>query len=242
LAPALLEVSGLAAAYGRVRVLHEIDLTVAEGEVLAVLGPNGAGKTSLLRCVSGLTPHAQAGSIRFAGAPRPRGPANRSARAGIVHVPEGRQVFPELSVLDNLLVARNGTRGRATRQDADTLLAEIYGYFPRLAERRDQKAGTLSGGEQQMLAIGRGLMSEPRLLLIDEPSLGLAPVIVARLYDSLAELTRSRGITLVIVEQIITHALAVADRYVLIQSGRVTMRGAAAEVRADSELLRQYLN
>jgi branched-chain amino acid transport system ATP-binding protein len=242
LARNLLEVAGLTAAYGRVRVLHDVDLAVSEGEVVAILGPNGAGKSSLLRCVSGLTPEAQSGSISFDGSPRPKGPASHNARAGIVHVPEGRQVFGQLSVLDNLMVARSGTQGRASKRDVRALLEEVYGYFPRLVERRGQKAGTLSGGEQQMLAIGRGLMSEPRLLMIDEPSLGLAPVVVSRLYEALAALTQSRGITLVIVEQIISHALAVADRYVLIQSGRVVAGGAAADVRADSDLLRQYLN
>jgi branched-chain amino acid transport system ATP-binding protein len=231
----VLEVRGLNAAYGPVRVLHGIDLTVTQGELVALVGSNGAGKTTLLRTVSGLQP-AAAGRIAFGDADISRTSAERRVALGIAQVPEGRQVFTALSVEDNL---RLGAYARG-RSESGTTLAKVYGIFPPLAERRDSMAGMLSGGQQQMLAIGRALMAKPRLLLLDEPSMGLAPQMVEQIYDVILGLRRS-GTTILLVEQNAGAALAVADRAYVIETGRLVTEGTGRELLTNDAVRRAYL-
>jgi branched-chain amino acid transport system ATP-binding protein len=231
----LLATRGLSAGYGPVNVLRDVAVAVAQGEMVAVLGPNGAGKSTLMRALSGLGRPVQ-GEIRFLGEPIAQRDANRVAALGLVLVPEGRQVFPELSVTDNLLLGAYARPDAETAQRAEALLAR----FPRLRERRHQRAGLLSGGEQQMLAIARGLMARPRVLMLDEPSLGLAPKLVEGLYDLLAEL-RDEGVTILLVDQAAVMALSVADRAYVLQSGRIVHAGPAQQLRADPALAQAYL-
>ncbi|WP_448559589.1 ABC transporter ATP-binding protein [Tistrella mobilis] len=232
----ILEVSGLVAAYGAIRALHGIDLSLMPGEVVAVLGANGAGKTTLLRCLSGLLKPVD-GRIVFDGDDIAGKPAEGLVARGISHVPQGRMVFPGLSVRENLIVG-GWTRDRAaTAQGID----RAYTYFPRLAERMDQQAGTLSGGEQQMLAVARGLMSQPRLLMLDEPSMGVAPVIKAVIFDALADIARDEGVTMLIVEQDAELALDLADRGYVLETGSLAVQGPAEALLADDALRRAYL-
>jgi branched-chain amino acid transport system ATP-binding protein len=228
-----LSARGLGAGYGAIRVLDGIDLDVLAGRVTAVIGPNGAGKTTLLRALSGLIPHT--GEVRLDGVALPASPAAIVAR-GLGHVPEGRQLFPQMTVRENLeLGAWRVPRGhRATR------LEQVLTLFPRLAERRGQLAGSLSGGEQQMLAIGRALMSRPRLLMLDEPSLGLAPRMVD---DVLAIIRRlnEEGVTILLVEQHVAKALALAENAYVLERGRVVLRGPAASLRDSAEVRAAYL-
>ncbi|MGV0762042.1 ABC transporter ATP-binding protein [Tistrella mobilis] len=232
----MLEVSGLVAAYGAIRALHGIDLSLMPGEVVAVLGANGAGKTTLLRCLSGLLKPVD-GRIVFDGDDIAGKPAEGLVARGISHVPQGRMVFPGLSVRENLIVG-GWTRDRAaTAQGID----RAYTYFPRLAERMDQQAGTLSGGEQQMLAVARGLMSQPRLLMLDEPSMGVAPVIKAVIFDALADIARDEGVTMLIVEQDAELALDLADRGYVLETGSLAVQGPAEALLADDALRRAYL-
>jgi branched-chain amino acid transport system ATP-binding protein len=234
----MLEVRGLAAGYGRLEVLHGIDLDVADGELLAVLGANGAGKTTLLRAVSGLL-RPTAGTVRLAGRDVTGHPAERLAGHGLAHVPEGRLVFPTLPVEDNLTLgayARRRHKG-GTAEDR----ARVLELFPRLRDRLGQPAGSLSGGEQQMLAVGRGLMARPRLLLLDEPSLGLAPKIVAEITAVLARLRDDHGLTILLVEQNVHAAFAVADRVLVFDRGRVAMEGDPATLAGDRRVQSAYL-
>lgn len=231
----MLAVRELAAGYGPVEVLRGVDLEVGAGEIVALLGPNGAGKTTLNRVVSGLLPP-RAGEVRFDGAAVSRLPPQRIVEAGLVHVPEGRRVFPDLSVHENLLLG-GYRRGRARRAEN---LERVYGLFPRLAERRRQAAGTLSGGEQQMLAIGRALMAEPRLLILDEPSLGLAPLVVEQVLQLLVELNRA-GLAVLLVEQNVVQSLAVARRAYVLEQGRIVAAGPSETLLADERLRRAYL-
>jgi ABC-type branched-subunit amino acid transport system ATPase component len=226
----VLEVKNLAAGYGTMQVLREIGLAVRQGEMLTVLGPNGAGKSTLLRALSGLL-RPVSGSIRFGTAELAGAPAHRVARAGLVLVPEGRLVFPRLSVRDNLRL------GAAARADAEAAIGAMLLRFPKLADRVELPAGMLSGGEQQMLALARGLLARPKLLLLDEPSLGLAPVVVEELFAALATL-RGEGMTLLVVDQMTDLATALADRCIVLGNGRVVKSCAAAELR-DLEALRQ---
>jgi branched-chain amino acid transport system ATP-binding protein len=228
----LVELAGVRAAYGPIEVLHGVDLTLRAGEVLAVLGPNGAGKTTLLEVLAGLHPLA-GGDVFLAGRRVNGAPASSLARAGLCLIPEGRGIFPNLTVAENLRMAAAGRR-RAT---AD-IEAEAYAHFPRLAERRRQLAGTLSGGEQQMLALSRGLATAPAVLLLDELSMGLAPLVVEELYGQVAELART-GVSVLVVEQFARVVLGVADRAALMLSGRVARVGAPAEI--ESELSSAYL-
>jgi branched-chain amino acid transport system ATP-binding protein len=230
-----LTAAGLHAAYGAIKVLKGIDVTVGEGELVAVLGANGAGKSTMMRALSGLLRPVQ-GSIRLGSDEISAAAAHRIARAGLVLVPEGRQVFPELSVLDNLRLGAYARRGAALEAEVERLLAR----FPALRERRRQRAGLLSGGEQQMLALARGLIAAPRVLLLDEPSLGLAPAIIARLFAVLAQL-REEGITLLLVDQMAGMALALADRAYILETGRVVGAGAAADIAGDAALRQAYL-
>jgi branched-chain amino acid transport system ATP-binding protein len=231
----MLEVKTLASHYGRIPALKGIDLAVRAGELVALVGANGAGKTTLLRAISGLHPPS-AGQVVFAGTDITRQAPHRRVRLGIVLVPEGRQVFAPLSVLDNLLLGAH-TRPRAER---DETLERVYRMFPALAERRHHAAGSLSGGQQQMLAIGRGLMSRPVLLLLDEPSMGLAPFLVDEVFATVAALKRG-GTTIFLVDQNARAALAIADRAYVLETGRITLSGTGAELLASPDVQSAYL-
>ncbi|MCS6879364.1 MAG: ABC transporter ATP-binding protein [Geminicoccaceae bacterium] len=231
----LLSVRGLRCGYGRIEAVKGVDLEVAEGEIVALVGANGAGKTSLLRAISGVLP-LFSGSIRFAGeAIEGLAPFERVAR-GIVQVPEGRQLFAPLSVLDNLRLGAF-RRGRAR---TDENLERVFALFPRLAERRHLPAGALSGGEQQMCAIGRALMAEPRLLLLDEPSMGLAPFLVDEILATVARL-RAQGVTILLVEQNAVAALALADRGYVLETGRIAHSGSGRALFDDPAVRAAYL-
>jgi branched-chain amino acid transport system ATP-binding protein len=230
-APALLELSGVRAAYGRIEVLHGVDLRVPEGAVVALLGPNGAGKTTTINVCSGLMRPTR-GLVRMAGRPVNGATPDRLARAGVCTIPEGRGVFPNLTVGENLEMMTFAGRS------LDRIENEAYEYFPRLADRRDQLAGTLSGGEQQMLALARGLATDPALLLLDELSMGLAPMVVDEIYGIVAQIA-STGVSLLVVEQFARTVLEVADVAVVMVRGRVVDVGRPAEVAA--ELSETYL-
>jgi len=234
---ALLRIEGLTAGYGAVRVLHDLSLEVEQGEIVTVVGANGAGKSTLLRTLSGMTDVA-AGSITFDGRSIVDASPPEIGRAGIAHVPENRRVFPAIDVEDNL---RLGAFVRkASRAEVDADVREMCERFPVLGERARQMAATLSGGEQQMLAIAMGLMARPRLMLLDEPSLGLAPIIVQRVFAVVAELAEA-GITVLLVEQFAEAALGIADRGVVLQLGRTLAEGEAAALRSDESIRRAYL-
>jgi branched-chain amino acid transport system ATP-binding protein len=230
---ALLELAGVEARYGPVKALHGVSLEVGEGEFVAVLGANGAGKTTMLRAVSG--PVRRSGDVIFKGAKLPRRP-DATARAGIAHVPEGRGTFSELSVWDNLRLGAYTRRG-SLKEDAQ----RVYKYFPRLEERKGQQAGTLSGGEQQMLALGRALMARPELVLLDEPSLGLAPLLVTDIFERLATMKTEEGMAVLVVEQNANLALAHAARAYVLEVGRVVVAGSSEELRANESVRRSYL-
>ncbi|HLO77892.1 MAG TPA: ABC transporter ATP-binding protein [Magnetospirillum sp.] len=231
----LLEIRDLASHYGRILALKGIDLQVEEGELVALVGANGAGKTTLLRCLSGVQP-LTGGTIRFDGSDITRLSAERRVGVGIAQVPEGRQVFGPLSVEDNLLLGAYRRRGKDVAAD----LERMYALFPILREKRLLPAGTLSGGQQQMLAIARALMSHPRLLLLDEPSMGLAPLLVAEIFQAVQELKR-QGTTIFLVEQNATAALAIADRGYVLETGAVVMQGSGAQLLADDRVKAAYL-
>jgi branched-chain amino acid transport system ATP-binding protein len=230
----MLEVSGLCTDYGPVRAVNEVSLAVAEGAVLAVLGANGAGKTSLLRTISGLHP-ASAGRVTLGGEEITRLPVEAIVRRGLAHVPEGRGVIAELSVEENLRLG-GLWRGRGAAP-----LSEIYDLFPRLAERRSQPASRLSGGERQMLSIGRALVGRPRALLLDEPSLGLAPLLVAQIMGLIRRLADTLGLSVLLVEQNARSALSVANRGLVLNLGRVVVEEDAARLTADEGLRHAYL-
>jgi branched-chain amino acid transport system ATP-binding protein len=227
----------LSVSYGPVAAVRHVDIEVREGEILAVLGRNGAGKTTTMKALAGLLP-VSAGRITHRGQDITEMAAEERVRRGIVLVPEGRGVFADLTVRENLLMGayHRGMGARGLREDID----RVTERFPRLTERIDQRAGSLSGGEQQMLAIARGMMAEPSVLMIDEPSLGLAPVIVDTLYEFLADLA-STGITLVIVEQYVHVALGIADRAYVLDKGEVALEGEAGTLRTSPELIDTYL-
>ncbi|MGA3399132.1 MAG: ABC transporter ATP-binding protein [Acetobacteraceae bacterium] len=231
----MLEVRGLHAGYGVFEVLHGIDLDVGAGEIVAVLGANGVGKTTLNRTLSGLL-RARAGTIRFDGADIARADHAAIVRAGLIHVPEGRRIFPNLSVRENLLLG-SYARGRADRA---ANLRRVLDIFPRLHERLTQQAGSMSGGEQQMLAIGRGLMGEPRLLILDEPSLGLSPKLTEELFTLIARLHED-GLAILLVEQNVMQSLAIAQRAYVIEYGRVALSGTATTLADDPRLKTAYL-
>jgi branched-chain amino acid transport system ATP-binding protein len=236
MSPTLLKVNGIEAYYGRVPALHEVSIEVPEGSVVALLGSNGAGKTSTLRVISGLLKPTR-GDVEFEGKRIDRLRPDQLVRVGIAQVPEGRQLFPELTVRENL---RLGAYTRASDKGVAQDLERVLSYFPYLRERLGQHAGTLSGGEQQMLAIGRALMSKPRLLLLDEPSLGLAPLLVKEIFRIIGEI-RAAGATVVLVEQNVHMALNIADHAYLLQTGRVVLGDASAALRQREEVKRAYL-
>jgi branched-chain amino acid transport system ATP-binding protein len=232
---ALLELKDVEARYGPVQALRGVSLEVPEGAIVAVLGANGAGKTTTLRAVSGTV--RRTGEIALGGK-RLRGGPEAAARAGVAHVPEGRGTFTELSVNENLKLGAYTRRDRAAIKSDLERMGE---WFPWIAERRDQQAGTLSGGEQQMLALARALMSRPRLLLLDEPSLGLAPLVVAEIFRIVRELNERDGLSVLVVEQNARIALDVATRATVLEVGRVAVEGSADELRADEPVRRSYL-
>jgi len=231
----LLEVCELCAGYGDGDVLRDVALKVDAGEIVAVLGSNGVGKSTLNRTISGLL-HARAGTIRFDGAAIEREKPAAIVARGLIHVPEGRRIFPNLSVDENLDLGsyRRAAKRRAANRE------RVSAIFPRLAERRAQRAGTLSGGEQQMLAIGRGLMGEPRLLILDEPSLGLSPLLVEELFALIARVN-AEGVAVLLVEQNVVQSLELARRAYILAEGQCVMSGAAADIAADPQLKRAYL-
>lgn len=231
----LLEIEGLDSHYGRIQALREVALEVAEGELVALVGANGAGKTTLLRTISGVH-SASAGSVRFDGRDITRAAPDRRVRLGIAQVPEGREVFGPLSVEDNL---RLGGYTRA-RGEAAATLDEVYARFPALAERRSQPSGTLSGGQQQMLAIGRALMARPRLLLLDEPSMGLAPLLVEEIFATIRRLKRG-GTTIFLVEQNAYATLAIADRGYVVETGSIVLAGTGAALLENERVKAAYL-
>jgi branched-chain amino acid transport system ATP-binding protein len=233
----VLELTEVVCSYGPVRAVDEVSLEVPPGSVTAVLGANGAGKTSLLSTISGLV-RASSGTVRFDGRDITRMSAEQIVRLGLAHVPEGGGAIGELLVEDNL---RLGSLWRRDRADRAKALSEVFELFPRLEERRGQLASSLSGGERQMLSIGRALMGRPRMLLLDEPSLGLAPMLATRIMRLIGELRERIGLTVLIVEQNAKSALAVADRGVVLNLGRVVAEGESAELRADDQLRRAYL-
>jgi branched-chain amino acid transport system ATP-binding protein len=231
----MLSVENLTSAYGRIEVLHGVSIEVRAGEIATLVGANGAGKSTLLRAISGVQP-VTAGSIRFEGKPLDKLPSHARVALGITQVPEGRQVFAPLSTEDNLKL------GAWSRRTADLApqIARIYTLFPMLAAMRRTPAGALSGGQQQMLAIGRALMAQPRLLLLDEPSMGLAPMLVDQILETIRELKRD-GLTMLLVEQNARAALAIADRAYVLETGLITMNGTAAEIRFDQRVRDAYL-
>ena len=231
----LLAISDLHAGYGETEVLRGVDLAVDAREIVAVLGSNGAGKSTLNRVISGVL-RARKGSIRFAGDMIDQENPARIVSRGLIHVPEGRRVFPNLSVKDNLDLGGYRRARNHRRQNCE----RVFGIFPRLAERQSQLAGTLSGGEQQMLAIGRGLMAEPILLILDEPSLGLSPLLVEELF-ALIQRINGQGIALLLVEQNVVQSLEVAHRAYILENGSVVLDGASDHLRNDPNLKRAYL-
>ena len=233
---AFLQVAGLHAAYGPTRVLHGIDFAMDEGTITTLLGANGAGKTTTLRALCGMVK--TQGEVKFAGE-RIDGRATEDiVRRGIAHVPDGRGTFVNLTTEENL---RLGAYTRKDRDAVETDLERIYGYFPRLKERRAQQAGTLSGGEQQMLAVSRALMLRPRLMLLDEPSFGLAPLIVQELFEILRAVNEKEKVSMLVVEQNAAMALELADHAYLIETGRVVLSGTAGEIRSNDAVRRSYL-
>ena len=233
----MLEVSDLRVAYGAVSALDGVSLSVEQGVTTAVLGANGAGKTSLLRAMTGMV-RAKSGRVVWKGTELTRLASEEIVRRGVAHVPEGRGVIQDLTVEDNL---RLGGLWRSDREDRRRVLEEMYEFFPALRERRRRSAYTLSGGERQMLAVGRALMARPELLLLDEPSLGLAPIIVAQIMELVARLCTDTGLTVLLVEQNARAALSISTRAVVLSLGKVVVEGAAVDIAADEELRHHYL-
>lgn len=230
----MLEIAGLHSAYGRIEVLHGVDVSIQQGTIITLIGANGAGKTTLLRAISGVQP-VSSGKILFEGQPITGASAHARVQAGIIQVPEGRQIFQPLSVEDNL---RLGAFRRRGTPDAD--MKRIYDMFPILHDKRQQPAGGLSGGQQQMLAVGRAIMGNPKLLLLDEPSMGLAPVIVAQIFDVIRQLKAS-GVTIFLVEQNASAALAIADYAYVLETGRIKLSGTGADLAANDAVRQAYL-
>ncbi len=235
MSPPMLEVTDLVAAYGAVQALKGVSITVQQGEIVTLIGANGAGKSTLLMTICG-DPRARSGRVVLAGQDITQKPTHEIMRMGIAQSPEGRRVFPRMSVLENLLMG-----AQAQGHDPAPELEKVFTLFPRLKEREAQRAGTLSGGEQQMLAIGRALMSKPRLLLLDEPSLGLAPLIVRQIFAAIRALNEKEGLTVLLVEQNANQALRLAHRGYVLVTGRLTMEGTGAELLARPEIRDAYL-
>ena len=231
----MLEISDLHTYYGNIHALKGISLTVEQGEIVTLIGANGAGKTTILKTVSGLL-HPRQGSVHFEGQDISRTPAHELVRAGIGHAPEGRRIFSRLSVLENLQMGAFTRRPTESREE----MTRVFELFPRLKERISQRGGSLSGGEQQMLAIGRALMARPRVLLLDEPSLGLSPILVQQIFSIIAEINAA-GTTILLVEQNALQALNVAQRGYVLQTGRVILSDSASNLAANPDVRRSYL-
>ena len=237
MATPVLELNDVAVSYGQVPALRGVDLIVNDGEFVVLLGPNGAGKTTTLRAISGLA-KLKSGSIRFNGRALPRS-ASAVTRGGVAHVPEGRKIFPDHTVLENLQLGAYKLRRRRAERDAS--IDAMFELFPRLRERRDQQAGTLSGGEAQMLACARALVNRPQVLMLDEPSLGIAPKLVAELFTYIRRLHREEGLTVLLVDQSAPLALALADRGYVMGEGKVQITGTAAELQVNDDVKRVFL-
>ncbi len=231
----LLEVDDIHTSYGSIEALKGVSLTVEEGEVVTLIGSNGAGKSTTLRSISGLSP-ARSGTIRFDGREITRTSTQDIVGLGIALSPEGRHCFPRMTVRENLDLGAHRRRGPEIAED----LERVFGLFPRLNERQRQKAGTMSGGEQQMLAIGRALMARPRLLLLDEPSMGIAPILVQRIYETIGEINKT-GVAILLVEQNANYALGIAGRGYVLETGQVALSATSESLRNDPEVQRAYL-
>lgn len=231
----LIEINDLCVSYGKANVLQDVCMRIPEGKIISIIGSNGAGKTTLLKAISGIVP-VQGGSILLDGVPLPK-QAHKIVGAGIVHVPEGRKTFSSLSVLENLQVGAYLIKDKA---EIEKNIIKVFELFPRLEERKNQYAATLSGGEQQMLAIARGLMSKPKFLLLDEPSLGLAPKIVSSVFEIISNI-RKQGITIILVEQNANKALAISDYCYVIENGKITIEGSSNEVTCNDQVQCAYL-
>jgi branched-chain amino acid transport system ATP-binding protein len=232
----LLDISGVETFYGNIQALRGVDLTVGDGEIVTLIGANGAGKSTLLMTICG-NPRAAAGSIVFDGEAITDSPTFEIIRKGIAQSPEGRRIFPRMTVMENLQMGATTTDPQHFDEDLD----QVYTLFPRLKERLGQRGGTLSGGEQQMLAIGRALMSRPRVLLLDEPSLGIAPILVRQIFDAIRHINETSGMTILLVEQNAYHALKLAHRGYVMVNGKITMTGTGAELLARPEVRAAYL-
>jgi branched-chain amino acid transport system ATP-binding protein len=233
---ALLQLTGVTAFYGAIQALKGVDLEVNEGEIVTLIGANGAGKSTLMMTICG-NPRARDGRIVYAGRDITKAPTFAIMRQGIAQSPEGRRIFPRMTVHENLLMGAHGRGG----PEVDAVVEQVFVLFPRLKERLHQRGGTLSGGEQQMLAIARALMSRPRLLLLDEPSLGLAPILVRQIFGAIRDLNRGTGLTVLLVEQNAFQALRLAHRGYVLVNGEITMAGAGAELLARPEIRAAYL-
>jgi branched-chain amino acid transport system ATP-binding protein len=232
----LLDIKKLSFAYGDLQVLWDIDLTVNKGEIVTVVGSNGAGKSTTLKNVSRLV-RGSTGAIAFDGVDLTRMQSHEIVEAGVIQVPEGRRIFPEMTVVENL---RMGSFVKSTRKDRQRNMDRVFSLFPRLAERKTQLGGTMSGGEQQMLAIGRGLMANPKLLLLDEPSLGLSPLFVKNIFDIITEINR-QGVTILLVEQNVFQSLRIAHRAYVLETGRVVLSGPGEELLGNDHVKKAYL-
>jgi len=232
----MLAVRGVTTFYGAIQALHGVDIDVAEREIVTLIGANGAGKSTLLMTICG-NPRVRSGSIRLEGEEISNLPTHEIVRRGVAQVPEGRRIFPRMTVYENLQMGATLADPGHFQHD----LERVFTMFPRLGERRDQRGGTLSGGEQQMLAIARALMSRPRLLLLDEPSLGLAPLIVRQIFEAIGRIAREEGVTIFLVEQNAFHALRLADRGYVLANGRVRLSGTGRELLANAEVRSAYL-
>ncbi len=232
----ILAVRGVMTFYGAIQALHGVDLEVARGEIVTMIGANGAGKSTLLMTICG-NPRARAGAVLLDGEDITGLPTYKIVQRGVAQVPEGRRIFSHMSVFENLQMGATIVDPAHFHHDLD----RVFAMFPRLAERRDQRGGTLSGGEQQMLAIGRALMSRPRLLLLDEPSLGLAPLVVKQIFEAIGRIAREEGVTIFLVEQNAYHALRLADRGYVLVNGRVRLSGPGKELLANAEVRSAYL-
>ena len=233
----MLEVRDIDVAYGSIQVLHGVSIRVGEGEIVSVIGPNGAGKTTLFNAISGIVAHSR-GGVYWDGQDLNSTPAAARAHLGIAHVPEGRQVFPSLSVIENLEM---GAFSRRAGRNWSATLEKLYSWFPILAQRCEQAAGTLSGGEQQMLAIARGLASSPRLLMLDEPSMGLAPSIADEIFERIMTIQHSENLGVLLVEQRVAEALDFAQRAYVLESGRIILAGDHDQLRSDPRIKTAYL-
>ena len=232
----MLQIKNLSVSYGAIEAVKNISLTVNDGEIVSLIGANGAGKTTTLHTITGLTP-AVSGEVLFNGVDLLKTPNNKIVTLGMAHIPEGRHVFTRMSVQENLEMGAFSLKDRSHMADD---LAMVFDMFPRLKERRNQKAGTLSGGEQQMLATGRALMTNPRIVLMDEPSMGLSPLLVKEIFAMIQELHKS-GITILLVEQNAKMALAVSDRAYVLETGTISMEGAASDLAEDDRVRKAYL-